>query len=499
MKISDLQGPIQTLSSPTNNSFSIDQRQPMSPMESATTALSTSQAALDKSKWVSPGSPESRIPTNSGQNLIDLGKGALQSVGNTVMGAATLGENVANQTAGRVVNAVQGNGFTPLNDKQLGGSLINPHDPVTQDINKTFTPQNSTQGLGNFLGSVAQAAIPLGKASQGIEAGSIIGKALSPLKEFLANRATTKAVNAIAPKLTSGEIEASPNVIRPKIGAPRVDFTKDTALQQIANDTKDIAKGKSSIDDKNALKSAIEQTSVNGVKPFLAENKVPANFEDLQKKLSLVHPQSSLKADPSALKTYSRVREEVQTSLYNSLKETAKAKGDFTGNVDFNDVWDARKVLDSKAEEELGSKVFGTPEFTGAKAAIQDMRQGLTQYIKDSLQFPGQMEDVNRMQEFTQVAKARGIEIGSKEAQALMEQMGIKSTPEGIARAKTFEDSMSKISNFYKAIDNVSTKIPEEIRLNSTFGKRHPILKRVAQGLGIGGGIGIEEEVRKRI
>lgn len=366
------------------------------------------------------------------------------------------------------------------------------------DPNQAIQPKNQSEQVGDILGTGAQMILPAMAGTKVLEesktANTIYDKISKPLTDFLENRKLNKTIAAVAPKLTAGEMEASPNVVRPRFGAPSVDFTKDKGLQAIANDSQGIVKGKSAIDDKNALRSAIETTSEKQIKPFLAQNKVPANFEDLQKKLDLVHPQSSLKADPNAIKTYSRVREEVQQSLYNSLKQTAKEKGDFSGKVDFNDVWDARKVLDSKAEEELGSKVFGTPEFTGAKAAIQDMRQGLTQYIKDSLQFPGKMEDVNKLQEFVQVARSRGIEIGGKEAQGLMQQMGIKSSPEDIARAKTFENAMGKISNYYKAMDNVSTKIPDEIRSNATFGKRHPLIKRAAGGAAtvVGGGAAYE-------
>lgn len=382
----------------------------------------------------------------------------------------------------------------------VGAAMMQNAPGFQQDIQglqQGVKPSNPAQATGAAGTSLAEMTLGGGEAKSSGLLSSIADK--TGLTDYLASRSAKNAVNAIAPKLTSSEIEASPNVIRPRIGAPGVDFTKDASLQNIANDTKDIAKGKSAIDDKNALHTAIETTSEKEVKPFLSKNKVPANFEDLQKKLSLVQPQSSLKADPSAFKTYARVREEVQSSLYNSLRETAKAKGDFGNQVDFNDVWNARKILDDKTEEELGTKTFGTPEFTGAKAAIQDMRQGLTQYIKDSLQFPGQMEDVNKMQEFMQVARSKGIDINSDQAVSLMKQMGIKTSPESIARAQTFENAMSKISNYYKAMDNISTKVPDEIRASNTFGKRHPILKWAARGIGLGAGFGLEEQARKAL
>lgn len=306
--------------------------------------------------------------------------------------------------------------------------------------------------------------------------------------------ALKETMNALTPKLTAGELReagAAGRITTPKRGAPKVDFSGDTKFQEIARDAKGLINGKDPNVDIHNLRTGIETLSEKSVKPFLEENKVPFNFEDLQNKLALVHPQSSLKADPSALKTYDRVREEVQSNLYKSLKSTASKSGDFFNSTDLNQLWDARKILDVKSEEELGSKVFGSPEYTGAKAAIQDMRQGLSQFITDSLHFPGQAEQVNKMQEFLQMARSRGIEVSSpQELEGLMKQMGITNTSENEAKAAFFSDSMKKASNLYRAIDNIKTKIPDYLRDNSTFAKRHPLITGAAKvGAGaVGGG-----------
>ncbi len=355
------------------------------------------------------------------------------------------------------------------------GKTITGQQSVDQMV-KTGANLPSTNPLQDIQGGAEIAAtLPgdVGAVEQTTKAA--VTKASDLMASVAEKKVSQTAIKALTPKMTSGELEAAPNVMRPKIGAPRVDMTKDKGFMQIVNDTKGIVKGKSSIDDKNALKTAITKTAEN-LKSFFTKNQVPTNFANLIQKLKLVNPEASLKADPSAFKTYSRVREEVQASINSSMKEAAKTVGDFGSKTNPNDFWDAMKILDQKSEEELGTKVFGSPEYTGVKAAIQDMRQGLMQYARDSLKFPGQMEQVNKMQEFMQVARSRGIEINSQEqAVQLMKDMGITNTPEDVARSAFLEDSMSKMSNYYRAIDNVSTKIPDEIRGGATWAKRNPI------------------------
>ncbi len=186
---------------------------PQSMFSDATTALSSSQALIDKSKVGNIFQSGKDNPQNSLQNIKDLGMGALQSVGQLGVGAARLGENVANQTAGRAVNAIQGKGFTPLGNEALGGSLINPQDPKNQLIDSRLQAQNSTQGLGQFLGNVAQTAIPIGGVARGgVEAESLIGKAISPLKDFLDARrlkGATDAIASTAKTMTKGEQTAA--------------------------------------------------------------------------------------------------------------------------------------------------------------------------------------------------------------------------------------------------------------------------------------------------
>lgn len=401
------------------------------PLNAAQSALSSSQRIADTFR-----TPLMDIQAGQAERGVDVLKGAVKQ------GVADISRAGA-QHAGPV-----------------GAEMLRGAPAFAQNVGaleQAVKPTNEAQAQGAAMTTMAEVAL-------GTKGAKDIISNLPLVRNFLKTRELTKATKAIAPKLTTEQMREAPNVIKSRFASPRIDYSKDKQFMGMVEDVKGIVRGKSAIDDKNALRTAIETVSEQEVKPLLAQNTVPANFEDLIDKLKLVHPQSSLKADPSAAKTYNRVREEVQGSLYSYLKQIAKNKQSFGSQTDFNDVWDARKLLDAKAEEELGAKVFGTPEYTGAKSAIQDMRQALTQYIKDSIQFPGQMENVNLMQDFIQVARQRGIDIGSDEGVRLMQQMGLKTTPEQMAIVQKFEDTMRRISNYYKAIDNVSTKVPDEIR-----------------------------------
>lgn len=373
-------------------------------------------------------------------------------------------------------------------------------DPGEQALGNKINQHTTANNPDQVVGKGIEFGLEMGAggAKSLAEGTAKVGQAtLGGFKGFLENRAAKNTISALTPKMTSGEMEAAPNVLKPRIGAPRIDMTKDKGFMEMANDTKGIVQGKSAINDKNALQGAIKKDSEE-LRGHFDQNKVPTHFSNLIKKLELVQPQQSLKSDPNAFGTYSRVRNEVQDSIYQSMKSKAKGAGDFGSKTNPNDFWESMKILDKKSEEELGTKVFGTPEYTGAKSAIQDMRQSLMQYARDSLKFPGQMEQVNKMQEFVQVAKQRGIEIDSfDQFKGLMKDMGIKNTSEDVSRAAYLEEKMRKMSNYYKAIDNVSTKVPDEIRANNTFGKRHPLLKTAAKGVAGTLGVGATYEAGK--
>lgn len=435
-------------------------------LDSSMTALGSSQSMLDRTRVFQ--TPLTEIAGGHGDELLEGPTGGIKQALKSFFSAGA-------QNAGPV-----------------GQGMLANAPEFAQNIeatNKMLEPTNTSQAVGMAQTQLAEMLLGSTKAIKTISEGTGLSKFFAGRKEA---KELKKTIDAITPKLTSGEMEeagAAGKVFTPKRGAPKVDFSGDRQYQEIAKDVKGVVEGKDPNIDIHNLRTVIADTSEQGVKPHLSQNKVPFNFEDFQNKMKLVKPTLSLKRDPSAAKTYDYVRDRVVERVYGALKGAAKKEGDFTSQTDFNDVWNARKLIDDVSEEELKTVTFGTPEYTGAKAAIQDMRGGLSDFIKDSLRFPGQMEQVNKMEEFIQVARARGIEIDTPEqVKDLMKQMGIENTPDDLARAALFESSMKKISNFYKAIDNVKTKIPDYIKENSSFAKRNP---NVTKGLTLAAGAGV--------
>lgn len=204
---------------------------------------------------------------------------------------------------------------------------------------------------------------------------------------------------------------------------------------------------KAPIDNLININKNIQKISEDEIKPFLAKEKVPFNFEDLRRNLELVSPDSSLKADPSALSTYSRVREELLNDIYNFIKKNS----DTANLTDFNVIWDSAKMIDKKIEQELGNTVFGTPQYTGVRASAKDMRDAFRQFISDSLGHPGQMEQLNRVNDFIKESAIRGNPIPKENIPALKEQFGIKQTPEDVARAEFIDNKINKLNLMYEA------------------------------------------------
>jgi len=126
-----------------------------------------------------------------------------------------------------------------------------------------------------------------------------------------------------------------------------------------------------------------------------------------------------------------------------------------------NELWNARKVLDTKIFDELGDATFGTPQYTGVKAAARDMRTAFANFITDSLTNPGQAEEVNQFYEFMKIAKGRGMVIKSEDdaIKLLRKQMGIQDIPADIAKGAFYKFQMEQMNLMYEAVENMAPKV----------------------------------------
>lgn len=400
-----------------------------------------------------------------------VGTKILSNVSKTMRGARILGQPVAGQafsTSKRALASGIGTGYA-------------------SDVAQGFTENMDTAdalkpGIGTIVGTIA---------------GSIPG--IQGLMRTRAGKKTQEAfesvIDVVSPKLKGKAGDRSLVAGKARVSEPGlfksgdVSFARDPDTVKIAQATEDIVNPKKSLAyNFNTIQDKIEDVAENQVRPFLAENKVPFNFEDFRGRLSLVEPASSLKNDAGAFQNYGRVREEILGDVASFLK----SKGDLdNGVIDLNNLWDARKILDNKIYDELGASTFGTPQYTGVKAAAKDMRRAFSSYITDSLTNPGQAEELNRFYEFLNVAKSRGISI-SKEGDAiklLKQQMGIQDIPENVAKGAFYKFQMDQMNLMYEALENMAPKVRGEAGKTGyeLWAKRNPKLAKVAALGAIGG------------
>ena len=465
-----------------------------------------------------------------------LGQGAAGEFGAGVLGSliktgSTI-EKGLDQTAGRLINAAQGRGFVPTT---TGDEARNFAEKVTDQ--SAYSKAGEAVGtaaqylagpgsaartaeaagakllpkVGGFIArqapeAVKDAAIGMANTGDPIE-GAIQGataflpitaakgatKAAGDFAEGAADRNIEKIADLVSPKILpvrgakaikSGKAEAqAPGLLTPG----KISYANDPKTVKIVDAVKDVLGGgvKSASEAFNKVQGAITDTAENTVKPFLSQNRVPFDFRDLRGRLEQVTPSSGLKSDPGAFSTYSRVREEMLDDVANFLKR----EGSVDNMTDLNNLWDARKVMDSKIENELGQATFGSPQYTGVKAAARDMRSAFSKFITDSLENPGQGETLNKFYDFLQTARSKGVDIRNEgdAMEALRKQFGIQDFEEDVARAAFFKDNMEKLNLMYEAADNIAPKALAEAGKTQIqlWIKEHPI---AAKALGLLGG-----------
>src|SRR3990167_7102234 len=109
------------------------------------------------------GAYQEKIVEPLGQFSEGFAKGGLS----TLKGLGTIGQTILDQTAGRVVSAVQGKGFTPLGPEP--GSLSNIYRKGTEEEKRAsefLTPQGVAQEIGFGTEKFAEFLIPATKAAK---------------------------------------------------------------------------------------------------------------------------------------------------------------------------------------------------------------------------------------------------------------------------------------------------------------------------------------------
>jgi hypothetical protein len=359
-------------------------------------------------------------------------------------------------------------------------------------------------GAGQAMQNQDSATGVLGSTLEGAVTGAALGGAIpatgagvSAIKNSIANRAENKVINQfdsianlISPKVTPTTAE---DLITKKSGGIMginqhdiIDYSNNPQIKNAVEAVKDIVNpSETAGTNKNLVLGTINNISENQVKPFLKENPVPFNFQDLRNSFDQVQPSSALKADPSAFANYSRVKEDLLNTIAGKIKSITANPNNLT---DMNELWDARKLVDKKINQELNMNL-GDAQYAGAKAAAQDFRQQFSSFIKDSLLYPGMMEKVNKANEILGHMSSIGQDITPEMKDALYTRFGINPTMVDEARSAAFSNAMDKMSSMYTAVDGLSTKIKGDLG-KSTISrvvkavKDHPVAAIGASAVG---------------
>lgn len=269
------------------------------------------------------------------------------------------------------------------------------------------------------------------------------------------------------------------------------DIQRGTVADEYVKNTSDPVKKIQNVN------QGIKDTSVK-VDDFLNKNAAPANFADMRDYLETNRPTSILQKDPGAIEAYNRSTQNALDTLYKTMKDSASETGDFGANTSGADIRQARIKIDKQITDELGENTFGTPQYKGIKAAEIDTRNLLNRMSEDMLRYPGQMEELNKMNDFINQAKGRGIEVDMSDPEVkanLEKRFGLKTTPEDEANAQQLANQHQKMSKLYEARDNMIDKYQTNVGKNKiqTYLKQNPgkakVIKRIAGGTAIGLGI----------
>lgn len=240
------------------------------------------------------------------------------------------------------------------------------------------------------------------------------------------------------------------------------------------------------------VNQAIKDTSEKVLDPFLDKNPTPSNFEDMRNYVEQKNkPDVNIQKDPAAFEAYQRATDNALNTLYKTMKESAEKTGDFGPSTSGADIRKARIAIDQQISQELGPETFGTPQYKGIKAAEISVRNTINRLNEDLLRYPGQLENLNKMNQFVSEAEGRGIKVNLENpstVESLERQFDLKKTPESEANAKFLADQHSKMSDLYDARDNMID------RYQSSVGK-NKIQEAVKNNPAVKAGIGFAKRI----
>lgn len=312
--------------------------------------------------------------------------------------------------------------------------------------------------------SAAEGAIG-GAATEGILSkllpGSTLNKSIQDTMP-LENKATrVDALRASLPENANGGVQRKGILGTSTIAPSEEDVARGTATHPYINGVSDPVK-----QIQNVNKGIID--SSHQTDTFLDANAAPANFADMRSYVESNNiPDANLQKDPAAFENYQRATQSGLDTLAKIMTDSSKATGDFGPNVSGANIRKARIAIDQQISRELGETTFGTPQYKGIKAAEISLRNTFNRMSEDMLRYPGQLENLNKMNEFISSSRARGVEVDMNNPKVrvqLERQFGLN--PSGETKAQQLAQQHLKMSHLYDARDNLIDRYQRKIGMN---------------------------------
>lgn len=424
-----------------------------------TTEQNKTLASLDKTKPNLAQFTGGNINKTTGQVVGDVASGVMDVLPFVPGGAvADVAEQVGKGAVKKaaVIGAKEGTAYGA--SQGLAGALQKKQTPVKAA---------ESVAIGGVTGGVAGAALGGGAAKLSDiispSADSVAKKAASKLED------TTKAVSAdYTPTKANKEGVENEN---PKgiLGTIKRKYTEaEKSVAQTVSRIKGYKASDTFTKQLNTVKNGITDFAENTVKPFLKDNPVKFDAGEMEKYINNnVKPTETFKDNPKADTQYQKVINRGIDVVEDAIKKMTGNKADPL--TDFNHIWDAAKDFDTAAEKERIKTTEGSDGRLGIETAVQDFHRTLRNFIADSLSNSGDIESVNKMTDFLNTLKEKGIDVpNTQEAKELIEkQFGINKNKLSDIKSAFFKHAMQEFANMYDAADNLGIKSAKESGTNS--------------------------------
>lgn len=314
--------------------------------------------------------PEQPAPAQTSQPLnkpLEVATGAFKGLIGGVKSIADMGQEFANQTAGRAANLLTGKGNVPTE-----GGLINTPgvQQANQNLEQNLKSENSYQTAGKIGEGIAEIAAPGLLGKKAIDAATLPGKILEAISPKMTARETAAAIASRGGKKTGLLRTITANV--------------DPELQKIAKTVQEHVP--------NFNPSGTATENVNAV-----HNRVYQMADELKQRIAqdgrdIIFPYKELAAKMSAVEKPIAIKsDKVLANQFELAKQSAlKIVKNSGGKI--SNLLDARKEFD-----QLVSKQFPTlydRANAPMRSAITGIRNAMNDFIEDKMPDVGYKESL---------------------------------------------------------------------------------------------------------